>query len=351
MSRLLVVPLLAALLPPGLPAADPPPRFMIEEKDTQRVVAELTYDVACPKLTVTKWLVFVPVAPELPGQTKLKTTLSPKGEPITDLSKQARPLLVARVPADTPARRTALPIRATYEASLRSRTLKPLVGRPPAVPPLSPKEQISYTADSNTINWKTDALQVWMDEAKYRRQPKEGDVEFARRVFLGLTDKLKYEFDPKAETKASAVCRSGKADCGGLSVLFTAVMRANGVPARVRYGRWAKSAKPDEKLDGHTYLQWHVKAEFYATGVGWVPVDLAMSLGFTRPADRLTRFGRDDGDFLTMHIDPGLIVDTGPFGRETIPLMQRPVWWVTGEGTTDLTTADEGWTVRVTKGK
>ncbi|MFO0847970.1 MAG: transglutaminase domain-containing protein [Gemmataceae bacterium] len=351
MSRLLVAFVLTALILPALPAADPPPRFVIEERDTQRVVAELTYDVACPKLTVAKWLVFVPVAPELPGQTKLKTTLSPKGEPVADLSKQARPLLVARVPADTPARKTALPIKVTYEASLRSRTLKPLVGPPPTVPPLSARDRTNYTADSDTINWKTDALQVWMDEAKYRRQPKEGEVEFARRVFLGLTDTFKYGFDPKAETKASAVCRSEKADCGGLSVLFTAVMRANGVPARVRYGRWAKSAKPDEKLDGHQYLQWHVKAEFYAAGVGWVPVDLAMSLGFTRPADRLTQFGKDDGTFLTLHVDPVLVVDAGPFGKQTVALMQRPVWWVTGDGKADPTTEDEGWTVRAVKGR
>jgi hypothetical protein len=343
--------LFALLALPAVAADEPPTKYMIEEKDTQRIVAELTYDVACPKLAVAKWIVFVPVAPELPGQTRLKTTLSPKGAPVADLSKEARPLLVARVPADTPARRTALPIKATYEASLRSRTLKPVAGNPPVVPPLSAKDRTNYIADTDTINWKTDALQAWMDEAKYRRQPKEGDIEFARRVFLGLTDKFKYGFDPKAETKASAVCRASKADCGGFSVLFTAVLRANGVPARVRYGRWAKSAKRDEKLDGHSYMQWHVKAEFHAAGVGWVPVDLAMSVGYTRPADRLTLFGRDDGTFLTMHVDPGLVVDAGPFGKETVPLMQRPAWWVTGEGKTDLTTENEGWAVRAVKGK
>lgn len=351
MSRsLLALFTLAITVHPSL-ADEPPARFMIDEKDTQRVTAELTYDISCPKLKAASWIVFAAAAPELPGQTRTKTTVSPRGEPVADLSPQARPLLIARVPADTPARKTGLSVKVTYEASLRSRTLVPLAGKPPAVPPLTAKERTAYLADSDEVNWKTDALQVWLDETKLRRKPKETEIEFGRRVFLGLCDRFTYDFDPKAKRAASAVCREGKGDCGGMSTLFTAVLRASGVPTRTRVGRWAVSAKPGDKLNTSDYYQWHVKAEFFAAGVGWVPVDVALALGLPRPTDRLRHFGRDDGTFLTFHVGGELVVDARPFGKQTVELMQRPIWWVTGDGETEPTTETEGWTVRTSRGK
>jgi hypothetical protein len=335
----------------GAVVADQPVRFRIEEKDAQRVTAELTLDISCPKLKAASWIVFAPVAPELPGQAGTKTSLNFRTDPVADLSPQARPLLVARVPADTPARKTGLAVKVTYEASLRSRTLVPVSGKPPTVPPLTAKERANYLADSDEVNWKTDALQVWLDQTGLRRKPKEGEIEFARRVFLGLCDRFTYEFDPKARRSASAVCRERKGDCGGMSILFTAVLRSSGVPARIRVGRWALSAKPGEKLNDHDYYQWHVKAEFFAAGVGWVPVDVAQALSQSRPADRLRHFGRDDGQFLTFHVGGELVVDARPFGKQTLEIMQRPMWWATGEGELEPTTETEGWVVRASRGK
>jgi transglutaminase-like putative cysteine protease len=52
-------------------------------------------------------------------------------------------------------------------------------------------------------------------------------------------------------------------ECGDYSCLFAALCRASGIPARPIVGRWATSVKND----------WHVWAEFYLPGYGWVPVD------------------------------------------------------------------------------
>jgi transglutaminase-like putative cysteine protease len=52
-------------------------------------------------------------------------------------------------------------------------------------------------------------------------------------------------------------------ECGDYSCLFVALCRASGIPARPIVGRWATSVKND----------WHVWAEFYLPGYGWIPVD------------------------------------------------------------------------------
>lgn len=56
---------------------------------------------------------------------------------------------------------------------------------------------------------------------------------------------------------------NGYGECGDYSCLFVALCRASGIPARPVVGRWATSKKND----------WHVWAEFYLPGYGWIPVD------------------------------------------------------------------------------
>src|SRR5205085_6623815 len=115
-------------------------------------------------------------------------------------------------------------------------------------------------------------------------------------------------------------------DCGGLSMLLVAALRAGGVPARTLYGRWAESAKPGEKADDQPFLQWHVKAEFYATGIGWVPVDMASGILHDKSPEGLEFFGKDPGNFLTIHVDPNMMVDTKVDGQKTLMGLQRPAF-------------------------
>jgi hypothetical protein len=110
-------------------------------------------------------------------------------------------------------------------------------------------------------------------------------------------------------------------------------------------GRWAQSAKK-EKLGDVDYYQWHVKAEFFADGVGWVPADLSSAVLHDKKPDGLTFFGNDPGDFLVQHLDESLEVDSIHFGRQPILYLQIPVYWVTGQGTLDNTKRTEGWVVK-----
>ena len=53
----------------------------------------------------------------------------------------------------------------------------------------------------------------------------------------------------------------------------------------------------------------------------------------------------EDADFITMHIDPDLKVDSAHFGVKTLELMQGPVFWVTGRGTMQGAVATSDWQV------
>ncbi len=131
-----------------------------------------------------------------------------------------------------------------------------------------------------------------------------------------------------------------------MAAVFVAACRANGVPARMLVGRWASSAKAPKK--GVEYEgQWHVKAEFYARGIGWVPVDLSSAVVWDKSPEGLRYFSNDPGDFLTLHLDHDLVWDTVHWGKATATYLQGFDWRVSGEGKIDPFTTRETWVVKV----
>ena len=117
------------------------------------------------------------------------------------------------------------------------------------------------------------------------------------------------------------------------------------MPARVLAGRWAKSSKPGAIVGDVQYYQQHVKAEFYAERIGWVPVDLSSAVEHDHSPAGLQYFGRDQGNFLTIHIDPLVQVDTLHFGRQTFTWLQGVHYYASGKGTLRNKVIDEQWRV------
>src|SRR3954467_5727089 len=118
MKRLLV---LLVLLAPAVGRAD----FVLETRDAKRVTGVLTFDISCPKLRAKTWVLFAAAAPDLPGQHNVKSRMNYKAGVVKDLNGLPRSILVAQVPA-TAAMLSHVPIRVTYEATLRSRHLRAL---------------------------------------------------------------------------------------------------------------------------------------------------------------------------------------------------------------------------------
>jgi transglutaminase-like putative cysteine protease len=298
-----------------------------------------------PQLAVQEWIVYAAQLPVVPSQTGVSSTLQPEGRAGRELSAEHRPILRARIPAKTPERKHGLELRMEYQATLLARRLV----RAPSgedndtlTPPLGPDARRVALAPAGLFDFNSGEFRRWLDDQRLRRGPDEGEIDFARRVFLAIKGGFKYVYDDAMDRHASHVCRAGQSDFGGLVVLFVSALRANRVPARVLVGRWAVSSTV---LEGKVFNQQHAKAEFFAEGVGWVPADLSSAVVHDKSPEGLAFFGNDEGDFLVMHLDTDLICDTIHFGRQTVEWLQAPKYWVTGSGTFDKAVTRESWGV------
>ena len=132
-----------------------------------------------------------------------------------------------------------------------------------------------------------------------------------------------------AEHLASRVCAVGKSDYAGITAVYVAALRANGIPARALCGRVVI-------FEGQpTSESWpHAKVEFFAQGIGWVPADVAGAIRSNRSPDGLEFFGNDSAEFLTMHLDTDLVIDTYT-GRKTVEWLPEASVYVLGAGTFD----------------
>lgn len=327
------------------PGAEPAPKYVLKSTDSQRIEAVLTYEIKMPKLIAQEWIVYAAKAPELPGQTHVSTTLEPDGKASFELSLEHRPVMMAKISGQ--GRKNELTIRVKYQATLRSRELIPSKpGRAaPTVEPLSETARQGTLELGGDFDWKAEPVQKWIRDRRLHCNKEESDIDFARRVFLTIKKNFTYEYKSEMNRHASSVCKAGKSDCGGLSQLLVTILRGNEIPARTLEGRWAQSSKPKELVGELPYYQTHVKAEFFASGIGWVPMDIATAL-LDKKSDGLSSFGHDPGDFLTLHVNPNMRLDTIHFGKQVIDSLQGPAYWVTGRGSVKPTETHEKWEVR-----
>jgi transglutaminase-like putative cysteine protease len=215
------------------------------------------------------------------------------------------------------------------------------------VPDLSAESFKAQTCPTVTLDFTSKPFREWMAKADLRRQRGESGMTFARRAFAYIKHHFRYQWPTPSHT-AAQTCASGKSDCGGLSSVFAATMRANGIPARLLAGRWAESQKPGDKTGD--YGQWHVKSEFFAHGVGWVPVDTSGAVGDAGGSD-FAWFGNDPGDFIAMAGGQDFLLDSFVSGKQNTPVFQGIAYWWRGSGPDRNNRYTELWTVRKQKGR
>ncbi len=278
--------------------------FYIQRKRAFIFKATLTENWVNPHLGAGTLHVFAPVLPQLPGQGNVSTRLfvvgndKLKSEKVVEANDK-RPMLRLRIPLNHGSPKSGISLRVQYEGTLFARTLRR--GKSPVlVPGLTAEERRRYLKTSITQDHGDPEFRRWMNDQGLNRRKNEQAMAFAHRAFSHLVKKGKYGGDTSGyETRRpSRVCKSLANDCGGLSLLFVAVMRANGVPARALFGRWAI-----QQTDG--YGQYHVTAEFFVDHSGWVPVDVSGTI-VHKPSDPNAFFGNSDGQLLTFHVDTDL---------------------------------------------
>ena len=264
----------------------------------------------------------------------MRTTFRPDGEIVKEGSVLKRPFYRARIDAGTKEQQAVL----TIEATLCSRRLRPLAAgqEGPRVPGLPPEEVQWYTRSSRTLDTDSKVLNAWVERSDLKRKDGESDLAYARRVFVYIKHHLGYQF-PTQNHSASAVCAAGKSDCGGLAGLFAATLRGAGVPARLIAGRWAESQQGDD-------LKIHARAEFFAQGIGWVPVDLSQAVE-DRAGDDFRFFGNDPGDFIVMTLDVDFALDPLGLGGRNLSVVQGISRWGQGGGGYRGSRSEGEWTV------
>jgi transglutaminase-like putative cysteine protease len=326
-----------------------PPKFVLGTEPAKNVEGTLTQKITVPNATVDEWVLAAAEPTDLPGQRHVEWSMDPSARSVRERGNAERPLLLARVPLKgTDDDRHEITIHVTYRTELMSRDLKPLdpEAKEMTVGPPGRAERAAALAASDTIDFKTPDFQAWLDREKLRPNPDETEMDFAARAFRWVRDSCKYEYTAAMDRSASHVCSSRTSDCGGLSALFVSTLRANGIPARRLVGRWASSAKPGAKVGDVDYYQQHVKAEFFAAGIGWVPADPASAVLWDKSADGLQYFGHDPGDFIAFHLDGDFLIDTIYFGKQTVQYLQGAAFWVKGTGTVEGYSVETQWDVK-----
>ncbi|MDX1374332.1 MAG: transglutaminase family protein [Burkholderiales bacterium] len=144
---------------------------------------------------------------------------------------------------------------------------------------LTAAEQAFYTSPTDLI--PTDG--IVRETAQAATKGTRGDVEKARAIYEWVVDNTFR--DPKTkgcgwgDIKSMLETGNLGGKCGDLNAMFVGLARAAGVPARDVYGvRVAKSKHGYKSLGAGSpdiSKAQHCRAEFFASGYGWVPVDPA----------------------------------------------------------------------------
>jgi transglutaminase-like putative cysteine protease len=340
---LLTLVLLAGLAPAQQPA------YRIEAADAKRVAATIGYEIRMKSFAVDKWMVFLPEPPELPSQRDVKVKAAPAGKLVFEKSALGRRVRFIEMPVTKPTPGRGLTMQIEVEVTLRTRRLVPLKAgeKPPEVSPLTPREKKYYLSPTTSVDFDAPAFRNWLDAKKLRCAKGEHPVDFAARVLEVIRADYAYAYDPEEDKRASQACKAKATDCGGMSALLVGAMRANEIPARLLVGREALPRKPGSDPSQTEYDRPHIRAEFFVSGTGWVPIDPAHAQrNKRRPVAAFV--GNDAADLLVLHVDVDLKLPFPDKVREAQFLQLGPYYWATGTGTFDGSFGPTAWELKAT---
>jgi tetratricopeptide (TPR) repeat protein len=103
----------------------------------------------------------------------------------------------------------------------------------------------------------------------------KSEVETAHNILAWMKEHIEYKLDKSDIVKldfktVDDLLKRGHAECRGYALLFTALCRAAGVPARPIWGLAAVAPGQDQRFGAIASHNW---AEIYVAGCGWIPVD------------------------------------------------------------------------------
>jgi hypothetical protein len=286
----------------------------LEVTGRHRIV--LTYDYVCDGGDSGKF--YLPIPPNTGCQTIESFHSNWSGETITNDNSPAQHLIAGRVPSGG---------RVHWHVKIVGTfTTHELVEGTAGALPSNPPRTDLFEGTSESLDWKSDAFQDWLDGRRLRRHADESAMTYARRLYDYLVEHGEYTYPPEGGWIASRAARYLSTDCGGFSLVFVAGCRANHIPARLLVGQWLKTAAGGDELAGR---QAHVIAEFYDPLIGWIPVDLSSALMHVGGRDDY--FGREPGYFFAWHFDTDFHFDVPGGANGHVQWIQNPSPWFAGD--------------------
>ncbi len=179
-------------------------------------------------------------------------------------------------------------------------------------------------------------IRAWAEDV-VRKANARTDLEMARAIYNHVVATVKYDKSGTGWGRGDIyyACEKRRGNCTDFHAIFIGYARAVGIPARFAIGFPLPADRGSGEISGY-----HCWAEFYAKGIGWVPVDA--SEASKNPARREYFFGAHDenrieftkgrdvilappqkGDPLNYFIYPYAEVDGRPFDGVTYKVSYR----------------------------
>ena len=191
---------------------------------------------------------------------------------------------VLHIGIDRP-KESTVPVTVTFHA-VRREHIQPIeVAMKPSLPPA---DNLAQYLQPDRLVPLDDQIRKWAREVVDAAHAKT-DLEMARAIYNHVVATVKYDKTGKGWGRGDIyyACDARRGNCTDFHAIFIGYARAMGIPARFAIGFPLPSDRGAGKIAGY-----HCWAEFYAKGIGWIPVDASEAA--KNPDKREYFFGAHD---------------------------------------------------------
>jgi len=175
----------------------------------------------------------------------------------------------------------------SFDAARTEHIQSRLSGGLPLARDEDPKDLAQYLKPDRLVPLD-DQIRAWARDVVQKAQA-HTDLEMARAIYDHVVSTVKYDKTGKGWGRGDIyyTCEERRGNCTDFHAIFIGYARAMGIPARFAIGFPLPADRGEGKIAGY-----HCWAEFYAKGIGWVPVDASEAA--KNPSRREYFFGAHD---------------------------------------------------------
>jgi transglutaminase-like putative cysteine protease len=161
-----------------------------------------------------------------------------------------------------------LEIKLSFDATREEHIQSRLYGGPPLPRDEDPKDLARYLRPDRLVPLDNQ-IRAWAREVVEKANA-HTDLEMARAIYNHVIATVKYDKTGKGWGRGDIyyACEARRGNCTDFHAIFIGYARAMGIPARFAIGFPLPADRGEGQIAGY-----HCWAEFYAKGIGWIPID------------------------------------------------------------------------------